>query len=160
VYDPRTRSWANTGPLVFASALHAATLLPDGEVLIAGGYGAIAAPTANAELYDPASNTWKPTGSMHSARATDSATLLSDGRVLVSGGMTKCDLFAADQSACVLARTELYTPSTGRWTETAPMHSRRFAFTATLLHTGQVLVVGGYSLLGGKPLSSSELYSP
>ena len=45
---------------------HTATLLPNGKVLVAGGYdGTI---SASAELYDPASGTWTATGSLATAR--------------------------------------------------------------------------------------------
>ena len=39
--------------------LHTATLLPDGRVLVAGGYGLH---QDSAELYDPASRSWTATG--------------------------------------------------------------------------------------------------
>ena len=41
---------------------HTATLLPNGKVLIAGGYND--SPHSSAELYDPATGTWTATGAM------------------------------------------------------------------------------------------------
>ena len=62
-----------------------ATLLPNGEVLVAEG---IAGSTtlASAELYNPATGKWSATGSMNVARAVATATLLPNGQVLVAGG--------------------------------------------------------------------------
>src|SRR5437660_128069 len=79
-------TWTATGSLGTARAEHTATLLPDGKVLVAGGYAA--GWLASAELYDPATGTWTVTGSLATARSNDTATLLPDGKVLVAGGYT------------------------------------------------------------------------
>src|SRR5438874_1228212 len=55
-------TWTPTGSLNTARYLHAASLLPNGMVLVAGGSGD-AGVLASAELYDPASGTWSATGS-------------------------------------------------------------------------------------------------
>jgi len=74
------------------------TLLPDGRVLIAGGFDYVAGSGLDsAELYDPATGKFTSTGSMSSARSAHAATLLKDGRVLIVGG-------TADATA------ELYQP--------------------------------------------------
>src|SRR3989442_3554494 len=65
---------------------HAATLLPNGTVLIAGGLDASNAVVASAEVYDPSTNGFSSVGDMRAARVGHTATLLSDGRVLVAGG--------------------------------------------------------------------------
>jgi hypothetical protein len=62
-----------------------ATLLPDGMVLIAGGWGS-AGGLADAELYDPCAGTFAATGSMSVARSDHTATLLPNGQVLIAGG--------------------------------------------------------------------------
>jgi hypothetical protein len=70
-------------------ASHTATLLPTGQVLVAGGYTTCynSAPTnTSAELYDPAAGTWTATASLHVGRYGHAAVLLYDGRVLVAGG--------------------------------------------------------------------------
>ena len=65
---------------------HTATLLPDGRVLVAGGFDNDKRPLASAEVYDPSNGTWTAAGSMKVARVAHTATLLPDGRVLVAGG--------------------------------------------------------------------------
>ena len=67
---------------------HAATLLPDGRVLVAGGWSLNdpAGPPRFAELFDPKIGTWSKAGSMTRWRYGPIAVTLRDGRVLVIGG--------------------------------------------------------------------------
>ena len=85
-------TWSATGSLVTGRYGHTATLLPNGKVLVAGGYNGGA--LTSAELYDPATGTWSPTGSLTYGRSNHTATLLNNGKVLVAGGgPTQCELY-------------------------------------------------------------------
>jgi hypothetical protein len=60
VYSPATGTWTPTGPMVFPYASAAAALLPNGQVLYAGGgkvkycgQYSCSEPVADAELYTP-----------------------------------------------------------------------------------------------------------
>ncbi len=86
LYDPATGTWAATGGLGTTRAFHTATLLPSGQVLVAGGTNDGLNGLSSAELYDPATGTWTATGSLATARSTHTATLLPSGQVLVAGG--------------------------------------------------------------------------
>jgi N-acetylneuraminic acid mutarotase len=150
LYNPATGTWTLTGSLNVARYDHSATLLQNGQVLVAGGYG-----LASAELYNPATGQWTLTGSMNMARDGAPATLLSNGQVLVAGGA----------SANGLSKTsaELYNPATGQWTLTGSMNAVRARFTMTQLTNGQVLAAGGvdYESNGSvQILASAELYNP
>ena len=112
---------------------HTATLLPNGKVLVAGGYNGGA--LTSAELYDPASGTWTATGSLNTARYDHTATLLPNGKVLVAGGIS---------NGSDLTSAELYDPASGTWTATGSLNTARYEHTATLLPNGKVLVAGGY----------------
>src|SRR5947207_15443176 len=70
-----TRRWRITGSMATAREFHAATLLPNGQVLVSGGFGSLGN-LASAELYDPATGIWTVTGSMATARLEHTATLL------------------------------------------------------------------------------------
>jgi N-acetylneuraminic acid mutarotase len=150
-------TWALTGSMTTAREGQTATLLPNGQVLVAGGTDR-AATLASAELYTPATGRWSATGSMTTTRAGQTATLLPDGQVLVAGGFTQ----TTTGSFSYLASAELYNPATGTWTATGSMTTPRLSHTATLLPTGQVLVAGGAATVNGafEVFASAELYTP
>jgi Kelch motif/Galactose oxidase, central domain len=54
IYDPQTDRWTDVPPMSVPRSLHTATRLPDGEVLVAGGYDDASGELSSAELYDPA----------------------------------------------------------------------------------------------------------
>jgi hypothetical protein len=54
LYDPVTGAWTPADSMMFARFSHTATLLNNGQVLVAGGNEP---PVAEAELYDPATGT-------------------------------------------------------------------------------------------------------
>ena len=150
-------TWSLTASLITGRGDHTATLLSNGQVLVAGGgFGGSSkeTPYASAELYAPRVHRWIATGAMHARRAGHTATLLHTGQVLVTGGWSGWIMSPRQPSA------ELYDPRTGRWTVTGRMHVMRMqGHTATLLASGKVLVVGGMDLRR-HPLASGELYDP
>ena len=138
-------TFAPTGSMNTARALHTATLLLDGRVLIAGGTRSSSNPIlalASAELYDPATGTFAAAGDMTTARIGGTATLLPDGRVLITGSDNRPGSSAGTSA-------ELYDPTTGTFTATGGMAAPHCC--ATLLNNGKVLMIGG---------PSAELYDP
>lgn len=128
-----------------------ATLLNNGDVLIAGGEERNNESLASAEIFHVKTLSFQPTSSMHHARISHTATLLKDGRVLIAGGY-------ADS---VAASAELYDPSSGAFTETGSMGVARCKQTAGLLPDGTVLIAGGSDSRGwDRNLSSAEIYEP
>ena len=76
IYDPVAGIWPITNSMTANRVQHTSTLLPNGKVLVAGGYYS---PPGSAELYDPASSTWMATGTMNTPRGAHTATLLPNG---------------------------------------------------------------------------------
>ena len=131
--------------------VHTATLLPDGQVLIAGGENASSPLLSSTEIYDPATQTFTPSGNMTMARSGHTATLLADGRVLIVGGDS-------------IGSAEIYDPSTGSFTATGSLLMPRNGPNATLLEDGKVLIIGGtaggFTPSGYSPIGDAEIYDP
>lgn len=109
----------NSGPLNKARDGYTKTPLPNGKILIAGGYIHTEFPTvsnrylSSAELLDPATGKWTETGEMSAARYDHIATLLPGGKILVEGGYGSHPPNTAQHP---LSSKELYDPATGIWT--------------------------------------------
>jgi len=169
LYLPRDDSFAAV-PTTSARTSHTASLLSDGRVLIAGGFGdADGRPTANCEVYDPGS---PPVGGftawdhpMNVGRAGHTATTLNDGRILMAGGQDNQGNRATDSA-------EIFDPKDGTFSPVRnvrpdgssdfhAMKNPRCFHTATKLSSGKVLIVGG--LDSGDPQSrwlTGEIYDP
>lgn len=134
-------------------ALHTATLLSTGRVLVVGGRNG-ATVHCSAEVFDPASQTWSATASMNHGDLTackrfqHTATLFGDGKVLVAGGSSGQGYHKS---------TEVYDPATSAWTSISSMNVARYSHRATLLNDGKVMVTGGY---GGFYHASAEVWDP
>jgi N-acetylneuraminic acid mutarotase len=140
--------WKVTANLGNLRSGHTATLLPNGKVLVVGGYRGYASELASAELYDPATGTWSFTGSLAQGRQEHTATLLPNGKVLVVGGK---------KDSSPLGSAEVYDPATGVWSPVASLTHARFGHSALVLD-GKLLVLAGND--GTSALASAEVYDP
>ena len=157
LYDPATGKWSATGTMMISRADHSASLLPNGQVLVAGGetvdFNGVT--VASAELYNPLTGNWTATGSMLLSRERFTANVLQNGQVLVAGGD-----FWDGVNFGALSECELYDPALGTWSATASMNTPRFGARSVLLRDGRVLEAGGETDFTDTPTASAELYTP
>ncbi len=176
LYDPNTRTFTRTGDLKQPRLRHTATLLPDGKVLIAGGYvtgitgpGGPQGVLDTAEIYDPATGIFSYTaGKLNEYRTLHTSTLLDDGTVLLVGGWWwPSETFRPDnRNNNYSEEAEIYNPVTGTFSyptypsPTYYMKEQRSSHTATLMADGRVLIWGGVNDVEGGIHSTGEVYDP
>ena len=93
VVDPSQASATKlSNSLLHSRALHTATLLPDGTVLIVGGVDGPGGLEGTVERFTPQTMAFAMVeGSGLTQRAQHTATLLTDGRLLIAGGSTQSE---------------------------------------------------------------------
>lgn len=152
LYDPATGTFSSIGGLHTDRAQHTATLLGNGDVLIAGGWNGHRADAADdppwdplfAELYKPASHAFVVTSTMSTTRIGHTAVRLADGRILMLGGVPK--LQNIDEQPADPEYAEFYDSVANSFSPLAGFRRSRQGYTATLLSIGKVLLVGGQEL--------------
>jgi hypothetical protein len=142
IFDPVTETFASGPDLLEGRSDAAATLLPDGRVLLVGGYRQDATRLLSAELWDPSTNGISSAGSVP---ATDMvlpmAVTLADGRALIvhtSFGQG----------------SEVFDPATEQFSSVGPFQFAHACIGVGRLADGRVLVVDG------NPATSSERFLP
>jgi hypothetical protein len=155
-FDPRTGLWSLAAPMSVSRAFQTATLLGNGDVLVAGGAttynGTHGTVTNTAEVYTPKSNSWRSASPMSVARYADAAALLPDGRLLAAGGWS----FTANTDLS-LASAEIYDPASNAWTATGSLNDARGSLVMAALPDGRLLAVAGVDP-AYRVLASTEIY--
>lgn len=141
-----------TGQLLAPRVQPSAAALPDGKVLVFGGWVDGRA-SATTEIFDPATGRSAAGPVMAGPRNAPTVATLADGRILIAGGYDGSD---------VRGDAEIFDPATRKMIRTGSLGTARSGATATLLDDGRVLVVGG-----GRPdreprraLASAEIFDP
>ena len=130
-----------TGNMTVARTIASATLLANGQVLVAGS-SPVKPGSNSADLYDPRTGTFTALGN----HGSPIAETLADGRVL----------FIVNDFG--INRAEIYDPANGTFTSSGTSVTGQVGGHATLLPNGKVLVAGGNanSLIH----ANAELYDP
>ena len=186
LYDAGADRWSDLSGQTAARADAALVRLPDGTLLITGGYDDERLDSA--ELYDPDTRAFTRVGPMSRPRTHHAAILLQDGTALIAGDgpfgevydpdgrvFTPTGAFPPDADArdaallpdgrVLLVGTweqsvaHIYDPAARAFTQVGPMRTEHSAFpTLTALADGRVLVAGG--LVDRAPSALTELYDP
>jgi hypothetical protein len=136
---PQTFTTRNAPSSVFCDG---AASLPDGRLLVAGGFGGLSTGQlgiVDTNIFDPATNTWTRVADMKKPRWYPSLTELPDGRyVAISGNDTNSSHWADNP--------EVYDPATNTWTllsnvNTPQVHEDEYPFSY-LLPSGKVFTIG------------------
>jgi hypothetical protein len=87
LYDPVTGQWSAAGRMTSPRAGHASTLLPNGNVLVAGvANGDSCFGLGSSEIYDPSTDRWSDLGNLKTAAIPLQIVLLENRKVLAAGG--------------------------------------------------------------------------
>lgn len=149
IIDPATTTFTSVAPMNTPRLGHAAVLLSNGKVLVAGGSTSLGGNgfMSGTELYDPASNTWTTGPLMSVGRNKPTAIKLASGDVLIIGGNTTQSDFS------------LYNPNTNTF---SPVPGSPYAFNANntvLLNNGKILLAHS-AVPSFNFRASIELYDP
>jgi subtilisin family serine protease len=157
IYDPTSSQWFVAGPMMTGRWQdYTLTLLPNGDVLAAGGMvDWTVATTDRAEIFDVVTGRWRSIASMPTSRSGHSATSLNSGTILIAGGN---DRPGGLGSGTTEDTAILFDPATERWrtTDRAMVHPRQ-KHRAQALRNGDVLIAGGNRSLDAA--AAAELYS-
>lgn len=152
-------SWSGTGAMSGDRTLHTATLLPSGQVLVAGGGAAGFNSTNTSERWNPATGQWIGSPSFATDRYRHPASLLADGRVLISGGRQN-----TGPVDVILSSANLFDPASNTWSPTGAMPLALEHAQQVTLQDGRVLVAGGYENLteasNSEGSDQAELFDP
>jgi hypothetical protein len=132
-----------------ARAVHSATALPDGSILVAGGMGGSESGLSTAERIDVSTGRVEPVAALVHGRSGHTATALPDGRVVLAGGY----------DGTYLSSVEVFDPLRGWFDSLGSLNEGRSGHTATLLPDGRILIAGGVGQ-GWTFLASAELFDP
>ena len=148
IWDQKTGAWTRAGLLGTARTEPTLAALPDGRVLVMGGF------------YQAPRTGFTPDAALaaYGPPAPD----------VVAAG-PRADI-APNFTIPALATAEIFDPATRTWSSTGPMHFARYEAAAATLADGRVLVVGsnqgtwlangGAVDVGDAAANSAELYDP
>ncbi len=163
LFDPSTNAFtalpaSGSSELQTARTGAVAASLPDGKMLIAGGFDG-SSYLQSAELFDPNTNSFTAlaasgSSELQTAREDAVAASLPGGRVLIAGGFDGSNF---------LHSAELFDPSTDTFTAlpasgSSELQTAREGAVATSLADGEVLIAGGFD--GSNVLQSAEVFDP
>lgn len=131
IYDPASGIWKRVDSMNTLRCLHQATALPDGSVLITGGWG-YRNPSAQgdfdhgirrSERYKAVAGKWSEIAPMSNRRQGHTATRLANGNILVTGGSGDIPIEIHGHLTGPISSAEVLNPTKGIWSNAGSMNS-------------------------------------
>jgi N-acetylneuraminic acid mutarotase len=111
------------------------------NVYVTGGSNAENNVEKSVAIYDAAYDEWREEADLLVGRSDHSAAPLGES-LYVGGGASACD----SENTCSLSSVEMFTPSTGKWTNVASMNTARRGLSfASDEDSGMLYAIGGMS---------------
>jgi N-acetylneuraminic acid mutarotase len=133
VYDFDTNTWSTARDLPVPLRWQASGVLPDGRLIVAGGYDADSSPRSETYIFDPATNSWTQVASMPSALHAHSGAVIA-GRFHTFTGY----------DTTVRNYHYIYDPASDTWSIGAAAPYSNHVIAAGQLRGG-ALLVGGWT---------------
>ena len=153
IYDPVTEIFTSVPDMPETRSNVHAALLPNGNVLVVGGYNSGTGHLTSAVIYNVSSNSWSTVNSqMQTAHDYGAAIVaLNDGRIFIAGGW--------DSTLHGISQTEIFDPSTNTFSAGPSLTERRADLTAHVLQDGKVVLIGGADGYGNV-WNSVDIFDP
>ncbi len=162
VFDPATGTTTNV-TMLQPRAGHGASLMPNGKVLITGGFKVFTLTDilaflqgiqGDTEIFDPAAGAFGAGPAMLEPRALHTSTAMPNGKVLVAGGLTLVPIL---NIPLVSNTAYSYNPIFNTFGLPIFFTGARLYHSAALLSDGRVLLAGGLSMDLTEVISTGDI---
>jgi N-acetylneuraminic acid mutarotase len=158
VWDPKKQRWEDAKELPRPCWSHGEALLPDGKVVLFGGFAHYDAkkqlPQDGALVFNPRSAGWAAGPKLPTPMGNETVTVMKNEQVLLAGGRDVTEAGTPRFSRLSF----LFNPKNGKYKALGKMRFARSLHTATMLADGRVLVTGGENAKG--VLNTAEIMDP
>ena len=151
-YNIITDIWTQKEDMPIDAVEHTATVLPNNNVLIVGGYKEPSG-TDNpwSFVYNPAADTFSSPVNLLSTKDGHSAILLNNGNVMVVGGY--------NYTSGAITNVEIYNPIEDSWSVNGEIsEGRSGGYAAIKNQEGDVFIIGGFNFFTFDEFSTIDKY--
>jgi hypothetical protein len=149
-YDAAKNSFSPAPSMRTARVSHGMATLPNGDILVVGGWTGQAATTLT-EIFHIKSSSFSAGPAMATPRMDPVVAAIGDGLVLVAGGATSTNQ--------PVASVEIFSAVDSKFVAAKAMTEPRVSHAGVALPDGRILIVGGLRARN-TPTSSAEVFDP